>query len=322
LKWGLDLERTGSLARDAVLLDTIHTAFISIRSVMATDRLHALLEHFRVRATLFHSGKLCGVRRFDAGLGHGLLHVLRRGAMAVTHPKRSGLPARVELEAPLLFFYPRPTTHQFHNPPIEGSDLTCAAVDFVGGLLNPLARALPPLIVLPLERVEGLGAALDLLFAETERPACGQRHVADRLCEVVLIKLLRWLLDHPAEAGIRAGLITGLSEPRLARALIAVHEAPGDAWTLERLAECAGMSRTRFALTFKSVVGQTPAEYVADWRVTLAQARLRDGRPIKLLAAELGYANPSALSRVFAARTGRSPREWVKRDRAGALQGG
>jgi len=78
------------------------------------------------------------------------------------------------------------------------------------------------------------------------------------------------------------------------------------------MAECAGMSRTVFANTFRKMVGQTPADYLTDWRIMLAQARLRGGKSIKLLADELGYANPSALSRMFAARTGQSPRDWLK----------
>jgi AraC-like DNA-binding protein len=51
--------------------------------------------------------------------------------------------------------------------------------------------------------------------------------------------------------------------------------------------------------------------YLTDWRIALAQGRLREGRPIKQLSEELGYANASALSRVFTARVGKSPREWL-----------
>jgi len=79
------------------------------------------------------------------------------------------------------------------------------------------------------------------------------------------------------------------------------------------------MSRTVFANTFREVVGQTPADYLTDWRILLAQSRLRQGQSIKLLAEELGYANPSALSRVFAARTGQSPRDWLKAARVDEL---
>jgi len=282
------------------------------------DRLSALLKRFRVRVNFFHSGTLCGLQKYDCSSGRGFLHVLRRGTMEVTHHGAAGVPKRLVLDEPTLLFYPRPLTHHFHNPPKEGSDFTCAALEFEGGASNPLACSLPPFIRLRLADVEGLEPALALLFAETDRVRCGQRLLADRLFEVVLIQLLRWLLDHPEEAGIQPGLITGLSDPRIARALVAIHDTPGDGWTLERLAERAGMSRTSFATVFKQVVGQTPADYVVSCRIALAQMGLREGRPIKLLADQLGYANPPALSRAFAAKVGLSPREWLKTDKESA----
>lgn len=218
----------------------------------------------------------------------------------------------MHFQEPTLLLYPRPITHRFHNPPEDGPGFTCARLTFEGGSNNPLVRTLPPLIALPLAKVDGLSASLELLFAETDRARCGQRLLADRLFEVVFIQLLRWLLDHPAEAGVQPGLITGLSDQRLARALVALHDAPGENWSLERMAQTAGMSRTAFANNFRDTVGRTPAEYLADWRIALAQSRLREGRPIKLLAGELGYANPSALSRAFAARTGMYPSAWLE----------
>ncbi len=276
------------------------------------DRLSGLLERFRVQAQLHYAGTLCGRSHFDACDGHGYLHVLRRGELEVRHPGARQVPKSMRFEEPTLLFYPRPLTHRFHNPPVEGADFTCARLIFEGGAANPLARALPSLIALPLAQVPGLDAALGLLFAETDQVRCGQRLLANRLFEVVVIQLLRWLLDHPRESGVQAGLITGLSDPRLARVLVALHDHPGEPWPLARMAEHAGMSRTAFATTFRQVVGQTPADYLADWRIALAQSRLRDGRPIKTLADELGYANPSALSRAFSAKVGMSPRDWLK----------
>lgn len=275
------------------------------------DRLSGLLERFRVLAQLHHSGVLCGLDQFDACEGYAYLHVLRRGRLEVRHPGARNMPKVMRFDEPTLLLYPRPITHRFHNPPVEGSDFTCARLSFDGGSYNPLARALPPLIALPLARVPGLDLALELLFAETDRVQCGQRLLADRLFEVVVIQLLRWLLDHPHEAGIQPGLVTGMSDPRLARALVAMHDTPGEAWPLERMAECAGMSRTAFANKFREVVGQTPAEYLSGWRIALTQSRLREGRAIKALAEELGYANPSALSRAFTAKVGMSPRDWL-----------
>lgn len=278
------------------------------------DRLSALLDRFRVRARLFHQGPLCGVSQFDAHPGRGFLHLLRRGSLEVRHTRGSGAPVRLTVAEPSLLFYPRPLWHQFQNPPRDGSDFACATVELEGGERNPLARALPPLLVLRLSQVDGLEGALTLLFAETDRLRCGSRLLADRLFEVVLIQLLRWLIDHPTEAGTPVGLLAGLAHPRLAQALVAMHEAPGADWTLERLAQSAGMSRTAFAITFRDRVGQTPAAYLADWRIGLAAAELRNGRDQKSVAAELGYGSASALSRAFKQRLGRSPTVWSRNE--------
>lgn len=275
------------------------------------DRLSGILERFRVKAQLHHSGALCGLTHFDAGEGFGYLHVLRRGELEVSHPGARDVPQSLRFEEPTVLLYLAPFTHRFHNPPEEGADFSCARLVFEGGAINPLARSLPPLVALPLAQVPGMDMALQLLLSETDQMRCGQRLLVDRLFEVVLIQLLRWLLDHPQDAGIRPGLVNGMSDARLARALVAMHDAPGDAWTLERMAEQAGMSRTAFANTFRDLVGQTPADYLTGWRVALAQNGLRDGRSIKVLAEELGYANPSALSRAFAGKVGVSPREWL-----------
>lgn len=279
--------------------------------VSPIDRLSSVLERFRVRAHLFHQGALCGVTHFDAVPGRGFLHVLRRGELVVTHRSRSGAPRRVNVSEPSLLFYPRPLAHDFHNAPAEGCDFVCASLDFDGGASHPLARALPSMVVLPLSTVSGLEQSLALLFAETEHVRCGHRLLADRLFEVVLLQLLRWLIDHADQVELPSGLLTGLADPRLARVLVAVHEQPGLAWSLERMAQQAGMSRSAFAARFRTVVGQTPADYLTHWRLALTQSQLREGRSVKAVALSLGYANATALSRVFTQKVGLSPRAWL-----------
>lgn len=275
------------------------------------DRLSPLFERFRVRASLFHAGPLCGVTHFDAQPGRGFLHVMRNGEMAVSHAAQTGLVERLQVSEPSLVFYPRPLAHDFHNAPAEGADFVCATLDFEDG--HPLAQALPPLIVLPLARVQGIQATLALLFGEAEQVRCGQRLLADRLFEVLLLQLLRWMLDQP-DSPLPLGLMRGLSDPALARALTALHDAPGHPWSLEAMAAQAGMSRSRFAAAFRDALGQTPADYLADWRLAIARRELRAGKPLKVLASELGYANASALSRLFVQKhDGLSPRAWLQR---------
>jgi AraC-like DNA-binding protein len=278
------------------------------------DRLSSLLDRFQVSAHLFHTGELCGVSTFAAQPGRGFFHVLRHGEMVVTHQKGAGIARRIAVQEPTLLFYPQPLTHQFHNAPKDGADFTCATVHFDGGDSHPLVRALPPLIVLPLAQAPGLEGALELLFQEADQVRCGHKLIADRLFEVVLLQLLRWLLDHGSEGGVSVGLVSGLADPQLARALTAMHDRPQHPWSIDSLAEQAAMSRSSFASWFKKTVGVTPADYLTDWRLTIAKKRLRQGHAVKLIAPDVGYANASALSRVFTQRTGFSPRDWLARD--------
>lgn len=274
------------------------------------DRLSPLFDRFRVKASLFHTGPLCGVTHFDAQPGRGFLHVMRHGEMEVRHASDTGLVQRLQVREPSLVFYPRPLAHDFHNAPAEGSDFVCATLDFEAG--HPLVQALPPLVLLPLSQVPPIAATLDLLFGEAEQVRCGQRLLAERLFELLLLQLLRWMLDQP-ESPLPLGLMRGLSEPGLARALTAVHDQPGRSWSLAEMASEAGMSRSRFAAAFRDALGQTPADYLADWRLAIARRELRAGKPLKLLAAELGYANASALSRLFVQKHGGlSPRAWLQ----------
>lgn len=281
------------------------------------DRLSALLERFRVRAQLFHNGSLCDRASFEARPGRAFLHVLRRGRLQVHHEPEPGLPRALDLGEPSLLLYARPVFHAFVHPPQEGSDFTCATLDFDGGEHNPIVRALPPLICLPLARIDGLRPTLDVLFAETDHIRCGSRILIDRLFEVVLIQTLRWVLDHPAEAGVGAGLFAGLADPRLARALVAMHCAPARAWSVAALAREAAMSRSAFAQAFKEATGVPPARYLADWRLTLAMGLLREGRALKQVAEEVGFAAASSLSRAFRKRYGACSRQWFARSASG-----
>lgn len=243
--------------------------------------------------------------------GRGFLHILRDGEMEMSYRTPQGSVDRAKVAEPSLLFYPRPVDHSFFNAPVADSDFACAALDIEGGAMHPLVRTLPDVVVLPLAAVDNLAPALDLLFNEVDDVACGRRIVADRLFEVVLIQLLRWMLDHAHSLHLPAGLLLGLADERLARLLVAIHESPEHPWTLAGMAREANMSRSSFAALFREVIGQPPAEYLTEWRLMLAQDRLRAGTPVTSVAVELGYSSPSSFSRVFTQRMGCSPRAWL-----------
>ncbi len=275
------------------------------------DRLASLLRRFALRARVFQTGMLCRSERFDATDGLGYIHVLRGGSLRLS---AHGVAPRVVRE-PCVLFMPSAVHHRLQPDPVTGADLVCASIDFGAAVGNPLTRALPPVVVVPIVQGDALAAALGLLFDEAAEAHCGRQAVLDRLAEVVIVLLFRHLMD----AGlIGHGVLAGLADDRLMKAITAMHDAPAEPWTLNRLAAAAGMSRARFAARFRDVVGETPAAYLAGWRVSLAQALLDAGRPVNVVAGEVGYDSASALARVFRNRTGVAPTTWQKRHRAGA----
>jgi len=269
------------------------------------DRLVWLLERFELRAEVFHSGRVLRCIYHDAAEGVGHLHMLRGGTVRLESP---GTPPQ-RVEEPSAIFYLNPTSHAL-TPGSDGADLVCANIDFGAGQGNPLRLALPDVVVLPLAASPVLSDTLTMLFREAEEDHCGRQAVLNRLSEVALIQILRELMD---QQRMEVGLLAGLADPRLARAINAIHGEPARAWTLEDLAHEAGMSRARFAVKFRDTVGMTPGNYLSEWRLGLAQSLLRRGKPVNAVADEVGYANASALSRVFAARKGMPPTTWMKR---------
>lgn len=141
-----------------------------------------------------------------------------------------------------------------------------------------------------------LGHLINLIAAELQAPRCGQPALLDRAGDILFIGLLRHLIAHPTTDG---GLLSGLADPRIARALVAIHTRPQDKWTLENLAEEAGMSRTAFANTFRDVLRQTPGKYLSAVRLAIARRAVQAGKGLKTAARDAGYVNSSALSRAL-----------------------
>ncbi|WPU54475.1 AraC family transcriptional regulator [Stenotrophomonas acidaminiphila] len=278
------------------------------------DRLSALLDCFRLRARVFHTGSLCDTADFDARDGVGHLHVLRGGALRIG----DAVAGETVVDAPSLIFYPRPAPHWIRGEGAMGAELVCSSIELGADAGNPLTRSLPARLVLPLRDHPLLHGTLTLLFEEAFAEHCGRQAALDRLSELMILQLLR----HCMTAGVVAqGVLAGLADPRLAKALNALHGAPGEAWTLDGMARVSGMSRARFAAHFHHVVGMPPGEYLAEWRLSVAKTLLKRGQPPKQVALEIGYASPSAFARAFAARhAGVSPTAWLSASRASPAQ--
>lgn len=269
------------------------------------DRLAALFEHFALSAHSFQQGPLCGQTRIEFNEPVGQLHLIREGQVEVWH----GNEKVYSVTEPSLLFYPRPLSRRFVTSPEQGAHFVCAHVSFGGGDANPIVNALPESLCLPLASLPHCTAVLGLLFEEAQACNCGRQVVLDRLFEVLLVQLLRELMESGAS---QVGMLAGLADKNLRRALVAIHEKPSLDWTVETLASEALMSRSVFSNLFKEKVGETPVKYLQRFRIGLVQKWLSAGQPLRLIAEEAGYQSESALSRAFKAQCGMSPRDWLK----------
>jgi AraC-like DNA-binding protein len=144
---------------------------------------------------------------------------------------------------------------------------------------------------------------------EADRP--GRDVILQRLLEVMLVECLRH--DPVAGDADRAGLLAGMRDPALSRALRAVHENVRHGWTVAELARVAGVSRSVFAARFQQVLGCPPIEYLVRWRMALARnALVQGGKPLDRLAEEIGYESASAFSTAFRRRYGCAPGRFAR----------
>jgi AraC-like DNA-binding protein len=274
------------------------------------DKLSPFLSRFSLTARVFLAGHVCGTTSDHVTKTAGHLHVLRGGVLNIVN--KGGEPT--VLREPTVLLYPRPEEHTFQT---DGADIVCAFVEFGAGMLNPLATALPNLLVVPLAAIPELGPTLTLLFAEAFANKDGRQAAVDRLAEYFLVLLLRSAL---ASKLMEGGILTALSDTHLSKAVTVMHQKPERAWTLEELGRISGMSRARFAAHFLATMGQTPFEYLALWRIGVAQSLLKKGEPLKIVAPLVGYASAGALIRSFSHHVGVPPITWLASHQTGEIE--
>jgi AraC-like DNA-binding protein len=199
-----------------------------------------------------------------------------------------------------------------------------AVTRILGGLIlcgpanaDLLTGLLPQLI--HVRAAEGAGSRLRMLIAFVREEAGdarpGRDAVLSRLIEVMLIETLR---REAAATLPHAGVLGGLADAQLARALSHIHADVRRGWTVAELARRAGMSRSVFARRFAEAVGAAPVEYLLAWRMALAKDRLINGRgTLEEIAAAIGYKSASAFSTAFSQRVGCPPSDYAgQRDRS------
>ena len=200
-----------------------------------------------------------------------------------------------------------------HSSSAGETRLLCGYFRFAEGVPPPFLAHLPGLLTVHRDAPEAPPYLRDLftiIQSEMQPSEPASTVVLNRLTEVLFHYALRlWIASEMAPEGILAGL----ADPRLQRALAAIHEEPSEPWTVESLARLAGSSRAAFAKNFRQATGYTPIGYLTHRRTEIARQLLADSDlSIEAVASRAGYADASSFNRAFRRSVGASPSAFRK----------
>ena len=177
-----------------------------------------------------------------------------------------------------------------------------------------ISTILPRYLHLRLEqnRSHAFQSVLDLLAAETAQPGIASSRLISCLYESLFVYAIRAYAS--SSAAPPKGWLAAMSDRHLSKAIEAMHSGPDKSWSVESLAREARMSRSAFALKFKTVLGRTPLEYLTRWRMFKAGAMIRSNNmSFSEVASAIGYGSESSFSRVFRREMGVAPREYRRK---------
>jgi AraC-like DNA-binding protein len=275
------------------------------------DILSDAVRLLRLRASVFLHSHFCESWAVDiSAFTTATFHVIAGGKCWLHLP---GQAESVALKAGDLVICPRNAPHIVSNDskfpddsvprnqpasgPVDGPStaLICGYFEFVQQRWNPLLDALPEHVVIPTEgkKGSGLDSLINYMVLETQMGNPGSNVVIDRLSDVLFIQAVRTYMEQQKE---QSGYLAALVDPKIGKALAQFHSSIGDEWSVQMLADSAGMSRSAFADAFAGLVGMTPMQYVTGWRMHFAYDQLVT--TLQSIAA-CGYKSESSFSKVF-----------------------
>jgi AraC-like DNA-binding protein len=265
------------------------------------------------------------------------LHVVLRGPVHLHAP---GLPQPLALASGDVAFMARGCEHTLSvGPDLAGLQVQTVGLEVapslegdslvVGGAyqlwakpLHPFFAELPPWTVLRAEarpRLGPLALAAGLMEQEIRTAEPGADTIVQALLDIIFTHALRELAAQRGEAG--HGWSHAVQDPPVRRALTLMHERSAHPWTLEELAQQAGLSRTALAERFREAMGDTPLNHLRLLRMQRAMRLLSEtDAKLEAVAAQVGYQDAFSFSKVFKRTVGLSPKAFRQRDAADQAQ--
>lgn len=207
-----------------------------------------------------------------------------------------------------------------YGPVVYGSggnpaNILCGYFEFDRKAWSPLLDALPTLIHLKgtdATEFSWLQTTINFISHEIRHARPGTAAVVNRLVEVLFTQIMRAYIE---QAETPPGILGAIADAKLGLAMNAMHQRPEHPWSVDTLAQQAGMSRTAFAQRFHLLANQTPMHYLTMWRMQKAKEMLATGNMSMLAIAEnVGYQSEASFGKAFKKCMGVSPGACRRKD--------
>jgi AraC family transcriptional regulator, activator of mtrCDE len=305
----------------------------------ATEVLNALVPLLSIRPVLDDFCRLGGSwesPHSPPGNGWALFHIVLHGSCVVERP---GVDTLI-LEAGDILLLPhgdghfvrsvtpgarRPVSTQYRNGIRQRTtsqyqnetELLCGRLIFETVEKNPLVVALPDEIVMRTVDKPLLGRFQNVLGEirdELDGGRAGSTMIASDFARALFVMMLRdYFVDNPSNDSA----LSLLQDRVTSRVALAVLNDIGRNWGLDNMAATAAVSRATLVRAFRRLARAAPMEFLADLRLATARKRIAGTTdPIAKIAADVGYATESALSKAIMRKYGVRPgalRNWTDR---------
>ncbi|HEX8058459.1 MAG TPA: AraC family transcriptional regulator [Novosphingobium sp.] len=176
---------------------------------------------------------------------------------------------------------------------------------------NMLLRNLPAIMVVGLDDAkesDWIRRSLDFAVHGLSKDS---PETVGKMAEALFAEAVKRYIDAlPPE---EAGWLAGLKDPAVGRTIALIHKSYAEALTLEALAREAGVSKTVLGDRFRALLGESPMQYCAKWRMNIAADMLRQERQHAAnVAYSVGFNSEAAFNRAFKREFGLPPAAWQK----------
>ncbi|USG62557.1 AraC family transcriptional regulator [Sneathiella marina] len=198
--------------------------------------------------------------------------------------------------------------------PHAKTKLICGHFSFRPEADHPILNALPDFQVMTAS-MRAENATLDEVIRMLVRQVfsgskVGSAASVTRLSEVMFIELLRIGIENNKHLET---VLSAFSDSQISQSLSLMHSRPEHLWTVESLAREIGMSRSRFANRFQSLLKMGPMSYLADWRLQKSLFLLHNSKKsVQEISSDSGYQSPAAFTRAFSDKFGIAPTKYRK----------